>query len=214
MGGGGVTPPKNGVTWGGGVGRGWLVSNFLLERGDKPEKGGGSWCRNGGRVATFLLLYSLITFNVCEGKVRFPLSPFPSSVFRVNHARFLYNSLLYWNLVSFVHFWSILVVCKKCWLVHLCWHAQARCFLDKWGPTLNTLPYCFSSNFSDRGVTFLLNFNLRNMIKQSWHYIYSSKSFEAMVYSLIKVFPSFSSFTPHVGPTCNIYLSHYCAKFE
>ena len=30
------------------------------------------WCRNGG-VATFLLLYSSITINLCVGKVKFPL---------------------------------------------------------------------------------------------------------------------------------------------
>ena len=39
-GGGGVGPSKNWVTAGGEGG------NFLLERGDKPEKG--VWCRNGG----------------------------------------------------------------------------------------------------------------------------------------------------------------------
>ena len=68
------------------------VRIFLLERGDKPEKGRG-WCRNGG-VDTFLLLYSSITFTVCRGKVRFPLLLFISSVFWVNHARFSSKSLL------------------------------------------------------------------------------------------------------------------------
>ena len=49
---------------------------FLLERGDRPENG--IWGdRDGGRnghVATFLLLYSSITFTVCvcgESKVPF-----------------------------------------------------------------------------------------------------------------------------------------------
>ena len=39
------------------------VRNFLLERGNKPEKGGGVDVEMG--VATFLLLYSSITFTVC-----------------------------------------------------------------------------------------------------------------------------------------------------
>ena len=60
------------------------VRNFLLERGDKPEKGGG----RGGRGVDvemrgsplFLLLYSSITFTLCGGKVRFPLVLFGSSV--------------------------------------------------------------------------------------------------------------------------------------
>ena len=34
-----------------------------------------------GGIATFLLLYSSIIFTVCEGKVRFPLLLFGSSVF-------------------------------------------------------------------------------------------------------------------------------------
>ena len=55
------------------------VRNFLLERGNKPEKGGGVDVEMG--VATFLLLYSSITFTACVGKVRFPLLLFGSSVF-------------------------------------------------------------------------------------------------------------------------------------
>ena len=30
-------------------------------------------------------------------------------------------------------------------------------------------PYCFSPHFLDKGVTFLLSYNLRNIIKQNWH---------------------------------------------
>ena len=58
-------------------------TKFFARKGDKPEKGGGG----GGvdveirGVATFLLLYSSIIFNVCEGKVRFPLLLFDSLVF-------------------------------------------------------------------------------------------------------------------------------------
>ena len=33
---------------------------FLLERGDKPEKGGGGWCRNG--VLPFFVLFT-VQFN-------------------------------------------------------------------------------------------------------------------------------------------------------
>ena len=58
-------------------GRGWNlpeiesiggVRNFLLERGDKLEKGGGGWCRNGGRVATFFttLQFSSIAFTFSD----------------------------------------------------------------------------------------------------------------------------------------------------
>ena len=61
------------------------VRNVLLERGEKPEKRGVA-VEMGG--ATFLLLYSSITFTVCVGGggvggggVRFPLLHFRSSVF-------------------------------------------------------------------------------------------------------------------------------------
>ena len=74
---GGVRPSENWVTRG--------VWNFLLERGDKPEKKG---------FVTFLLLYSSITFTVCVEKVRFPLLLFGSSVFWVTHSRFSSMSLL------------------------------------------------------------------------------------------------------------------------
>ena len=44
------------------------VQSFLLERGDKPVKGGGVDVKMGGAVVTFLLLYSSVIFTVCEGK--------------------------------------------------------------------------------------------------------------------------------------------------
>ena len=48
---------------------------FLLEQGDKPEKGGGGgWYRNGGCPFFITLQFSSTTFNVCVGGgVRFPL---------------------------------------------------------------------------------------------------------------------------------------------
>ena len=58
----------------------WEVQNFLLERGDKPGKGGGVDIEIGG-IDNFLLLYSSVIFTVCEGKVRFALLLFGSSVF-------------------------------------------------------------------------------------------------------------------------------------
>ena len=57
------------------------VQNVLLERGDKPEKGAGGLDIEMGGPATFLLLYSSVTFTVCGGKVRFLLLLFGSSVF-------------------------------------------------------------------------------------------------------------------------------------
>ena len=87
---------------------------FCLKGGDKPEKGG--CCRSGGPLSLFLLLCSSITFTVC-GESKIPFITF--WIFWISHARFSSNSLLYKNLVSFVHFWSILVVYKKCWLLYL-----------------------------------------------------------------------------------------------
>ena len=60
------------------------MQNFLLERGEKPERGGGGWCRNVGRVGQggYLLTalqFNSITFTVCVGKVSFPLLLFGSS---------------------------------------------------------------------------------------------------------------------------------------
>ena len=45
---GDVGPSKNWVTWG--------VQNFLLERGDKPERGDGGWFRKGGGSTFFTTL--------------------------------------------------------------------------------------------------------------------------------------------------------------
>ena len=88
-------------------------------------KGGRNFQIFGGEVATFLLLCSSILFTVClcvclwwKGGGGFPLLLFGSSVFSVSHARFSFKSLLYWHLVSFAHFWSILVVYRKCWLLY------------------------------------------------------------------------------------------------
>ena len=125
------------------------------------------------------------------GGSKVPFLPFGSSVFWVSHARFSSKSLTfsstfsskvsYQNLVSFVHFWAILVVYKKAWLLYLTlgnwnwnWNTQkskwtipfecqGKMFLsiekvfyywkDNWGPTLNALP-CFSPHFWDKVVTF------------------------------------------------------------
>ena len=43
-----------------------------------------------------------------------------------------------------------------------------------------TLPYCFSAHFSDKGVTFLLSYNLRNIIKTKLA-LNSSQHSKAMV---------------------------------
>ena len=65
----------------------WILLNMqkiLLERGEKPEKRGGGWCRNVGRAGQggYLLTtlqFNSITFTVCVGKVSFPLLLFGSS---------------------------------------------------------------------------------------------------------------------------------------
>ena len=51
----------------------------MLERGDKPVKGADVEVGEG--VANILLLYSSVIFTVREGKVKFPLLLFGSSVF-------------------------------------------------------------------------------------------------------------------------------------
>ena len=63
------------------------VQNFLLEKGDKPEKGGGNVEMGVGTSFTILQLSS-ITFTMCVDKVRFPLLLFGFSIFWVSHARF------------------------------------------------------------------------------------------------------------------------------
>ena len=41
---------------------------------------------------------------------------------------------------------------------------------DQWGPTLNALPYCFSPHFREKGVTFLLSYNAKVIIKHIKEY--------------------------------------------
>ena len=84
-GGGGVGPSK--IESLGGEGGG---AKPFARKGDKPEKVG--LMKKWGDCHFF---YSLTTFTVCEGKVRFPLLLFGSLVFQVSHARFSSNSLLY-----------------------------------------------------------------------------------------------------------------------
>ena len=77
-----VGTSKNSLTWG--------VQNFLLERGDKPEKGG--WCRNGGLPLFITLQFNNIYFMSGKSKVSF--ITFFSSVLWVSHARFSSKSLV------------------------------------------------------------------------------------------------------------------------
>ena len=79
---GGVGTSKNSLTWG--------VQNSLLERRDKPEKGG--WCRNGGLPLFITLQFNNIYFMSGESKVSF--ITFFSSVLWVSHARFSSKSLV------------------------------------------------------------------------------------------------------------------------
>ena len=116
--------------------------NVLLEREDKPVKGGGGWMGGARGCHCFITLLFNHIYCVLGGEIRFPLLLFGSLVFWVSHARFWSKFLFYWNLISFVHFWSIMVVYKKCWLLYLILFeihrkingqlflsAQARCFL-------------------------------------------------------------------------------------
>ena len=77
------------TAWGG-------VQTFLLKMGHKPEKGG----------LPLLSLFFFITFTLCEGKVRFPLLLFGSSVFRVSHARFSSNLVSFDLHISDPFWWS------------------------------------------------------------------------------------------------------------
>ena len=47
---------------------------FLIERGDKPEKGGGVDVEMGGGATFFITLQFHHIYSVCVGKVRFLLS--------------------------------------------------------------------------------------------------------------------------------------------
>ena len=71
----------------------------------------------------FFSFFITLQFNhiycVC-GESKVPLLLFRSSVFWVSHTRFSSKSLLFQNLISFVHFWSsMVVVYKNCWLLYL-----------------------------------------------------------------------------------------------
>ena len=91
---------------------------IFARKGYKPEKGGLMNKLRGGLTLFYYFTVHAVQSHL-EGKVMFPLLLFGSSVFWVSHARFSSNSLLYENLVSFAHFWSVLVVYKKCWLLYL-----------------------------------------------------------------------------------------------
>ena len=69
--------PPSLIKGGGGIESlgGGRVQHFLLEMGDKPEKGrrGGGFDVEMGALPLFLLLYSSVTFTLHVGKVKFPL---------------------------------------------------------------------------------------------------------------------------------------------
>ena len=56
------------------------VTKILLERGDNPEKGGGVDVEMGGCYFFITLMFNCI-YCVWQGKVKFPLLHFGSSVF-------------------------------------------------------------------------------------------------------------------------------------
>ena len=77
----------------------------FLWRVDKPEKGG--WCRNaGGEGCHFFITLQLnYIYSV-------------SKSFLV-YFKILIQVFIVLNIISFVHFWSILEVCRKCWLLYV-----------------------------------------------------------------------------------------------
>ena len=88
-------------------------------------------------------------------KVMFVLLHFDSSVFWVNHTSSHPRPYSTKTIVSFVYFWFILIVHRRCWVLYLfklVWNTQkitwtstkARCFLIlKMFLCLNAPPYCF-----------------------------------------------------------------------
>ena len=130
----------------------------------------------------FLLLYSSIIFTVCEGKVRFPLLLFGSSVFWVSHARFWSNFFIVLkpNIICtfLIHYGSVQKMLtaffnfvwntkKNKWIIFF--ECPGKIFLSIEKPYCTTLPSCFSPHFWEKNVTFLLSYNLRNIVKQNWH---------------------------------------------
>ena len=128
--------PPSPLLKGGGVGPSkncatWGVPKILLERGNNPEKGGSY--RN-GRVATFFTLQSL-------------------ELAMQHSCPSLYSTKTLY--ISFVYFWFILILYRKCWLLYLfklVWNTQkitwtstkVRYFLMlKIFWCLNALLYCF-----------------------------------------------------------------------
>ena len=100
---GGVGPSEKWVTWG--------VRNFLLERGDKPVKGG--WCRNGGLPLFYD--FTVQSYLLClGGEVRFPSFLFISCLLS-----WPCKILIQVSIVPKPNFLSIMVVYKKCWLLYL-----------------------------------------------------------------------------------------------
>ena len=63
--------------------------------------------------------------------------------------------------------WTILFDCEG--KISSYWKGFRK---DQGGPTLNALHYGFSPHFWDKGVTILLSYNMRNIIKQNWHWIH------------------------------------------
>ena len=86
------------------------VQNFLLKKGDKPEKGGGNVEMGVGTSFTILQLSS-ITFTMCVDKVRFPLLLFGFSIFWISHARFSST----FSAKSFAKTWYHLYISDPFW---------------------------------------------------------------------------------------------------
>ena len=127
--------------------------------------------------------------------------------------------------MSFVYFWFILIVYRKCWMLYLfklAWNTQkitrtstkARCFLIlEMFLCLNAPPYCFFLYIFEVRMSNFYWANLRNIAKQNWHKFISKlwgsgvtpcKSFSILA----------SFFMPRVGPKWNKYLYLCLANFE
>ena len=150
--------------------------------------------KRGGGVATFLLLYSSISFTVCEQKSKASFITFwffsllsqpckiPIQVFIILKHFIICIFLIHSDSLqrmSTALFKSVWNTQKSTHTIVL--NTQARCFLIlKMFWCLNVLPYFFSSHFYSKGFKFLLTYNFEKYNKTKLA-LNSPQNFKAMV---------------------------------